>query len=175
MIQQHHNNSSRKRACVFSCERGKFATQALFNPSHGTGEYQPRGEHDCREVLFLERACCVMLIWMMLCHQLWLPYAGGSQTTTKFWFSNLFFFCAHHAGTNQAPKATVSYVCTASTIEQPSIGPAQQQSSYTITFVSTRVRQRKHAGMKEQAKCTIVRVFYAFFFLFECCFFFTSS
>ena len=93
------------------------------------------------EVLFLERASCII---------------NSELTTTKFFvlFLYLLFFWAH---TNQALKATaaVSTVRTASTAEQPSIGPAQSSKIHTpeyncrSTFVSTRVRQRKRVGMKE--------------------------
>ena len=91
----------------------------------------------------------------------------GKRTFRKFFaffafFFNLLLFCAHHAGTNQAPKATVSTYrkhkrtafnrpCTA------------QQSSYGSTFVSTRVRQRKQAGMKEQAQSCREPFLYEYF------------
>ena len=39
----------------------------------------------------------------------------------RFWTC---FFCAHHEGTNQAPIPN-SYLRTASTAEQPAVGPAQ--------------------------------------------------
>ena len=128
------------------CERGKFATQALFSVQvMALGSTNREVNMTAGEVLFLERACCII---SSDCHM----YAGGSQTTTKFWFSNLlFFFCAHHAGTNQAPRATVStyrkHKRTA--FNRPCI--ERQSSCSSSTFVSTRVRQRKEASMKEQA------------------------
>ena len=66
------------------------------------------------------------------------------------------------------------YLRTASTAQQPSIGPAQSSKVHTVdTFVSTRVRQRKQAGMKEQVKsvaeshCTSILCFCfsSFFFV----------
>ena len=125
------------------CERGKFATQVLLSVQvMALGSTNREVNMSAGEVLFLKRACCIMSSDCHMCR----------RRITKFWFSNLlFFFCAHHAGTNQAPRATVStyrkHKRTA--FNRPCI--ERQSSCSSSTFVSTRVRQRKEASMKEQA------------------------
>ena len=124
-------------------------TGALLSPSHGTGEYQPRGEHYCWVGALLgDKASCIITALLAI---LWPP---RNQTTKhyKFVFEPAFRLNTTKAQTKfRKPQ----YLRTASTGEQPSIGPAQQGSKVHTgnTFVSTRVRQPKQAGMKEQVRC----------------------
>ena len=61
IIQQHHNNSSTKRARVCLCERGKFVTHALFSVQvMALGSTNREVIMTAGEVLFLERACRII-------------------------------------------------------------------------------------------------------------------
>ena len=100
-IQQHHNNSSRKRARVCLCERGKFATQTLFSVQvMPLGSTNREVNMTAGEVLFLERlpklSNCII---------------SSRQTTTEFTFlHHLLFFCAHHKGTKPTSESHSMYV-----------------------------------------------------------------
>ena len=86
--------------------------------------------------------------------------ASEEHKTTKFsFFELLFFFCAHHEGTNK-PSSESQHLLVRTYRKHSSTAfnrpCTEQQSTYSSTFVSTTVRQRnfaKQASMKEQVKC----------------------
>ena len=80
-------------------------------------------------------------------------------------FLDLCLFCAQHEGTNQAPIATSIYVPQA---QQNSLQPTLHRagSTYSCTFVSTRVRQRKQADKRKRLpRATMYRMYDHFSFL----------
>ena len=123
-------------------------TGALLGPSHGTGEYQPRGEQGllggCSSWRDTVKARCIISS---------ASSEEYKQRRSFCFFNLLFFFCAHHEGTNQDPKATVVSTCRKYSKTAFNWPCAEQQRTYGSTFVSTRVRQRKQEGVNEQVKC----------------------
>ena len=79
------------------------------------------------------------------------------------------FFCAQHEGTNQAPTATLSTYRKHSraACNRPC---TEQQSTYSSTFVSTRLLQRKPA---DKTKSSVAETMYEHFML-NICLLYTS-
>ena len=122
-IQQHHNNSSRKRARVCLCERGKFATQALFSVQVMALRTTNREVNmTAGEVLFLERASSII---SSDCHM-----ASEEHKQRSVCFQTCFFSSAH-ATKAQTKLRKPQHLRTARTREQPSIGPAQSSRVHT--------------------------------------------
>ena len=104
----------------------------------------------------------------------WLPRNTNNEA---FVFEPAFVLLNTKKHKNQAPKAIVStYRKHSTTAFNRSC--TEQQSTYSSTFMSTRVRQRKQVGMNEQARCcwdepcaNKYEVWEVFIFL---CFFFSS-
>ena len=138
--QQQAAGSARAYICVWQVRD----TGALLRPSHGTGEYQPRGEHDCwGGALLGDKASCIISS-----ATIWPPRNTNNE---GFVFEPAFLLLNTKKHKPQAPKAIVSTYRKHSrrAFNRPC---TEQQSTYSSTFVSTRVRQRKQAGMKEQVR-----------------------
>ena len=137
-------------ACVFLWAWQVRDTGALLSPTHGTGEFQPRGEHDCwRSTLLGETAA--KAVSSALLGIIWPP--RNTNNHEVLFLNLLFFFCAHHEGTNQAPKTTAVSTYRKHSRTASNRPCTEQQSTFSSMFVSTRVRQGKQAGMKEHVKC----------------------
>ena len=86
----------------------------------------------------------------------------------SFCFLNLLFFCAHHEGTNQAPKAT-QYPRTASTREYTSIWPVQSSRVDTVVRscrpeYDNASKQAWRSKPKRVAESRCTSFFFFFFF-----------
>ena len=123
-------------------------TGAFLRPSHGTGEHQPRGEHDCWGGTLLGEAMSKLAVSSALL-AIWPP--RNTKQPPSFHSSNLLFSSAHTTkAQTKLRKPTIStYRKHSRTANRPC---TEQQSTYSSTFVSARVRQRnfaKQAGTKE--------------------------
>ena len=157
------------RARVFLWPWQLRDTPSLLSPCHDTGEYQPRGEHDCWGGALLGETNLVSPAQ--------LPISRPRDIPSNHDIYNFLsvFSCARHEGENQSPKATVTTYRKHSrtTFNRPC---TEQQSTYRSKFVLTRVWQRKHAVMEEQASQVLPRSMYeylnlvCFFFLLWCFF-----
>ena len=119
-------------------------TGALLSPSHGTGEYQPRGEHDCSGGTLLGETIIVGCVSPALLRP---PRNTNNHEDFRFWTC---FSSSAHTTKAQTKLRKPQYLRTARTADQPSIGPAQSSKARTS---SSRPRQRKQAGTEEQVKC----------------------
>ena len=131
IIQQNHINSNSKRARVCDCERGKFATQVvLFSVQvMALGSANREVNMTAGEVRFLERASCII---------------SSSEQPRSFCFWTCFFSFVGTAQTSSESHSSSVY----STYRKRS-----KVHTVSSTIVSTRARQRKQVGMKEQVKC----------------------
>ena len=97
-------------------------TGALLSPSHGTGEYQPRGEHDCwGGVLLGEKKLAVSTALLAT----WPP--RNTNKKRFFVFEPAFLLRTPRRHKPRKPQ----YLRTVSTAQHPSIGPAQSSKVHT--------------------------------------------
>ena len=140
------------------------------SPSHGTGEWQPQSENECKRWLFLERACCMISSDFHMKEDHKRPRRFGFRT----------FFSSARTTQAHTNLRELQYISTYRKRKRTAFNRPcrEQQSSYGSTFRSTIARQRKQASMKEQARCCREPLYeYYMFqsFLFECCFFFVCT
>ena len=123
IIQQHHNNSSTKRARVCLCERGKFVTHALFSVQvMALGSTNREVIITAGEVLFLETKLAASSALLVI----WPP---RNQTKKLSFFEPAFLLLNTTKAQTKLRKP--QYLRTASTAEQPSIDPAQSSKVHT--------------------------------------------
>ena len=121
------------------------ATQALFSVQvMALGSTNREANMTAAEVLLLERACCIISSDCHMQEDHKQPRGFGFQTC----------FSSAHTPQAQTKLRKPQYLCKYRKHKRTAFNRpcTEQQSSDSSTFVSTRVRQRKHGGMKEQAK-----------------------
>ena len=127
-------------------ERGKFATQALFSVHVMALGSTNREVNMTAGEMLLETKQAVSSALLAI----WPP----SNTNNEAFVFEPAFLLLNTTKAQTKLRKSQQYLRTASTAEQPSIGPAQSSEVHKVgTFVSTSMRQRKQAGMKEQVRC----------------------
>ena len=134
------------------CKCGKFATQVLFSVQvMALGSTNSEVNRTAGEVIFLETKLLIVVSSALLA--IWPPRKTINEV---FVFEPAFL----HLNTKKHKPSSKSHSIYVPQAQQNSLQSALHRAAKYIpwyncssTFVSTRVRQRKQAGMKEQVRC----------------------
>ena len=146
-------------------------TGALLSPSHGTGEYQPRGEHDCSGGTLLGETIIVGCVSPALLRP---PRNTNNHEDFRFW--TCFSSSAHT--TKAQTKLRKPQLTVVSTYRKNSRAafnrPCTEKQSTTV-YVRVDQSETTQASTHERAsqvlpRASHVRVFYVFFSSFFLCY-----
>ena len=130
-------------------------TGALLSPSHGTGEYQPRREHDCWGGVLRDKASCGSSAMLAI----WPP----RTQTAKLFFAFLLLNTTKAQTKLRKPQ---QYLLAASTAEQPSNGSAHSSKVHTVHFHVAQSATTQAPSNKKNAYYNIYEVYiYIYIFI----------